>query len=450
MATQRAPPATERASQGATRQEMQYVFVEGTFADHAQDMANHLNLELDVKPLIEKGQKDEVLKKLILASTALNSEPEKEFCSHYNLLIYLVLESDKAGMLLPRVCDNLTKPITSSPVNGPGLALGALTTIFNLLQKRTEQNNELRFNVFVTIVRFVKLHGMYADIRKCLPSIKGWLTLWETDEDDQRKLFLDIAELAHDAGDDETSYQHVLNALRTFDEDEVKSEEAQQLALRALKIALLSSTHYDFQDVIAVPAIQNLSDSHPVYFELLTIFAEKDLEDYNDFNDEHEGFIEKEHLDGDKLLRKIRLLTFTSLAASTPSREIPYEEIAKALQIGPKEVELWTIDVIRAGLVEGKLSQQKQVFLVHKTLYRVFGEKQWREVGLRLKSWSTAINNLLTVLRNGQSDVEAARRRETEEIERRLANAGMNEGSGGGRRGGGDRPPRRERTDDDD
>lgn len=217
-----------------------------------------------------------------------------------------------------------------------------------------------------------------------------------------------------------------------------------------MKIALLSATHYDFQDVIAVPAIQTLSDSHPVYFELLTIFAEKDLEDYNDFNDEHEGFIEKEHLDGDKLLRKIRLLTFTSLAASTPSREIPYDEIAKALQINAKEVEMWTIDVIRAGLVEGKLSQQKQVFLVHKTLYRVFGEKQWREVGLRLKGWSTAINNLLTVLRNGQSDVEAARRRETEEIERRLANAGMNEASSGGGRRGGDRPARRERTEDDD
>lgn len=202
MATQRPPQTTERPQQGISGQQMQYVFVEGTFADHAQDMANHLNLELDVKPLIEKGQTDEVLKKLILASTALNSEPEKEFCAHYNLLIYLVLESDNVGMLLPRVCDNLTKPITSSPINGPGLALGALTTIFNLLQKRTEQNNELRFNVFVTIVRFVKLHGMYADIKKCLSSVKGWLALWETDEEDQRKLFLDIAELAHDAGDD--------------------------------------------------------------------------------------------------------------------------------------------------------------------------------------------------------------------------------------------------------
>ncbi|KAG4216916.1 hypothetical protein PC116_g34603, partial [Phytophthora cactorum] len=154
------------------------------------------------------------------------------------------------------------------------------------------------------------------------------------------------------------SYQHILSALRTFGEDDVKSEEAQQLALRALKTALLSPTHNDFQDLLAVSAIQALSDSHPLYFELLTIFAEKDLEDYKDFNDEHEGFIEKEHLDGDKLHRKIRLLTFASLAASHSNREIPYESIAKALQIPIEEVEMWTIDVIRAGLVEGKLSQQ--------------------------------------------------------------------------------------------
>ncbi|OTA64649.1 PCI-domain-containing protein [Hypoxylon sp. EC38] len=449
-------------------QSQQRVFVDGSFAELAKEMADYLHIGEEVKPLLEKDQKDEALKKIVIASPILNSVPEKEFQSSYNLLIYLVLQSENAGMFLPRVCENLMKPITTSPVHGPGLALNALTTIFNLLKPDSERDNELRFNVFMAILRFVKLNGFYETLKRCLPEIKGWLKQWETDEEDQRKLYLEVAEVAHDAGDEETSYQHVLSALRTFDEDEVKSEEAQQLALRALKSSILSPTHYDFQDLLAVPAIQALSESHPLYHELLVIFAEKDLEDYSDFLEEHEGFVEKEHLDGEKLQRKIRLLTFASLAASTPNREIPYASIAKALQIPDEEVEMWTIDVIRAGLVEGKLSQLNKLFLVHRTVYRVFSEKQWRELNDRLSGWTGILKNVITNLRREQANAEAHKRREAEDLERRLANAGISGnsntggGSGGGRRGGGDRgdrgergerserAPRRERTDDDD
>ena len=242
--------------------------------------------------------------------------------------------------------------------------------------------------------------------------------------------------------------------MRLFEEADLKSDEAQRLSLRAVKSALLATSHYDFQDLLTLPPVQSLSDSHPVYFELLEIFAEKDLEDYNDFNEEHEGFIEKEHLDADKLHRKMRLLTFASLAASISSREIPYKSIAQALQIPTEQVELWTIDVIRSGLVEGKLSQQKQVFLVHRTTYRVFGEKQWRELGDRIDSWRSVLRNVAVSLRKEQANAEAQRKREQDELERKVANAGAgggHEGGGGrgGRRGGGERAPRKERTDDD-
>lgn len=258
------------------------------------------------------------------------------------------------------------------------------------------------------------------------------------------------------------SYEHVIKALRTFDEDEIKSDEAQQLALRAVKAALQDPIHYDFQDVLAIPAVRALADSHPVYYELLIIFAEKDLEDYSDFNEEHEGFLEKEHLNGDKLKTKMRLLTFASLAASINSREIPYDAIVKALQIPVSEVELWTIDVIRAGLVEGRLNQVQKVFKLHRTTYRVFGEKQWREVGDKLDNWKSALTNVLATLKKGQAEMEEKKKRDTEELEKRLAQTGIGgssgAGFGSGRRGGGgggggdrsERAARRERTEDDD
>jgi translation initiation factor 3 subunit M len=211
-------------------------------------------------------------------------------------------------------------------------------------------------------------------------------------------------------------------------------------------MAISSPTRFDFQDLRALPSVQALSDSHPVYAQLLDIFTEQDLEDYNDFRDEHEGWIEKEKLDHEKLQRKMRLLTFASLAASTPNREIPYANIARALQIPSEQVEMWTIDVIRAKLVEGRLSQQKQVFLVHRTTYRVFGEKQWRELGTRVDQFKSVVDRLTAVVRKAQADAEAQREREQQEIERKLANVGISGGQGGDRR----RQPPKQRTDDDD
>jgi translation initiation factor 3 subunit M len=197
----------------------------------------------------------------------------------------------------------------------------------------------------------------------------------------------------------------------------------------------MSNTHYDFNDLTSLPTIQALSDSHPVHSELLEVFSEKDLEDYIDFCDEHEGFIEEQGLSHSKLHRKMRLLTLASLAASTPSRELEYKRISKALQIPPSDVEMWVIDVIRAQLVEGKLSQQKQMFLVHRTTYRVFGEKQWREVATRLEVWKQSLRSTLEVIRRERQAAEAQKEREMHEGERKAA--GGPSGMGAGRRVGG-------------
>jgi len=304
----------------------------------------------------------------------------------------------------------------------------------------------------MTIIRLVRANGLFDTLRPQLKSLDSWIAQWELDEEEARQLYSQIADVAEDAGEEEyarnitlgvflltihrESYQYILKALRTFDQEteELSSEEEalkQKLAIRALKIAFLSNTHFDFHDLTSLPAIQSLSDSHPIYSELLEIFSEKELEDYNDFRDEHEGFIEQEELDNSTLHRKMRLLTLPSLAASTSSKELEYKRIAKALQIPSEDVEMWVIDVIRAGLVEGKLSQQKQMFLIHRTTYRVFGEKQWREVATRLDQWKESLRSVKEIISRERQQAEAQKERELHEVERKAAGAS---GMGAGRR----------------
>ncbi|POS85986.1 PCI-domain-containing protein [Erysiphe pulchra] len=336
----------------------QQVFVEGSFSDLATELGEYLQVGDEIKALIESSPKDESLKKLVTASAALNAMPEKEFTAAYNLLIYLVLQSPNVNMFLPKICENLSKPIVSSLTNGPGLALNGLTTIFNLLRPE----NEVRFNVFQAILRLVKMNGLFELLRPQLARLDTWLEEWRVDEKDRRKLFIQIADLAEDVREEDQAYQYILKGLRTFDpkdSSDFSSTEAQNLSIRALKFALLSNTQFDFHNLTSLPVIQALHESHPTHYELLSIFSQKELEDYNDFREVHKGWIEQNEFDHSKLERKIRLLTLASLAASISSREIEYNNIAKALQIPIRDVEMWVIDVIRAGLIEGKLSQKK-------------------------------------------------------------------------------------------
>lgn len=226
------------------------------------------------------------------------------------------------------------------------------------------------------------------------------------------------------------SYQLILRSLRTFQSSEVSTKEAQDLSLRALKCALLSNTHFDFSDLTSLAPIQALSDSHTEYSELLEIFSEKELEDYNDFRDENEDWIEKEGLDNSVLHRKMRLLTLASVAASSNSRELEYKRIAKALQIPTEDVETWIIDVIRAELIEGRMSQQQQVLKIHKTTYRVFGEKQWREVATRLDTWRASLRNIKEVISRERQQAEAQKEREMHDLERKVAGMGMGRKTG--------------------
>ncbi|KAL5614347.1 uncharacterized protein BROUX77_000184 [Berkeleyomyces rouxiae] len=414
------------------------VFVEGSFEELALEMADFLRIADEVKPLVDNKATEDVLAKLVKASSSLTSVPESNFTAAANLMIYLVFQSADPKKHLPTLCSAFSKPVANS-INGVGLSLNALTTIFNLLPA----SNPVRFRVLIEILKYLKQGGMWENLRPYLEFLPAWIQDWGLTGEQQRQVYEETAEVAKEAGHDEESFQYVLKAMRTFNPDsneELASEPAQRLALSAVKAALLSNTHFLFQELRSIPAVQSLSDSHPAYAQLLEIFAEQDLEDYNDFNDEHKGFLESEALDTQILHRKIRLLSFSSLAAATPNREIPYSAIVKALQIPDDEVELWTIDAIRVGLVEGKLSQQKSVFLVHKVTFRVFSIRQWRELSTRVDQWKTTLRSVLDNLIQARIDLKAQQEREAQELENKLAATAAgnvdNDKSGKGGRGG--------------
>jgi len=176
----------------------QLVFVDGTFAQLSQEIAESVGVGDKVAELLKKDQEEEALSTIVKSAANLNSLPDKDFTALSNLLIHLVINMSKEPKKhLPQICANFQK-VVSGP-NGPALALNALQTVFNLLAP----TNPMRLNVFLQMLRFLKVHNMYDLLKPVLPNVPKWLPAWQADEEDQRKVYMEIVEIATEAGEEE-------------------------------------------------------------------------------------------------------------------------------------------------------------------------------------------------------------------------------------------------------
>lgn len=354
---------------------------------------------------------------------------DAEITSAYNLLIHLIHQASDVDVFLPRVCAYLSKPISTSPQFGPTLAISILSTIFNTLAS----SDSSRYHVLLAIVAVIRqsssayaFEALKPQLTSQLPS---WLASWELDGEEAQKLHLAVADAAEASGDAELAQAHVVHALQTIPANEASGNEARDLAIRALTSALKHPTVYDFTPLTALDAVQALRSSDSALFELLEIFSSDTLDAYEEFVSATplssiSGGVLAEAAGA--LETKMRLLTLASLAAAAQSRSLPYATIATALRVSGEDVEKWVIDTIRAGLVEGKLSQLRQELLVHRATYRVFGDKQWTEVQGRLNVWRRSLENVLDVIRTERERY----------VREGLQAAAEEAGKGGGKQGG--------------
>lgn len=352
----------------------------------------------------------------------------------------MIQQSSDPDIFLSRICIYLSKPVTSSAQYGPSLALTILATVFNTLAHADSS----RYHVFLAIIAVIRQSGSttaYEGLKGQLVSqLPNWLAAWELDEEDAQKLHLAVADAAEAAGDSELAHAHIVEALQTIDANEASSKENRELAVRALTSALSHPAIFDFTSLSASDAVQALRSSDTSLFELLEIFAADTLDAYEDLvsatplSSISGGVLADS---GDALQTKMRLLTLTSLASSTPSRSLPYATIASALGVADTEVEKWVIDTIRAGLIEGKLSQLRSEFLVHRATYRVFGEKQWAEIQGRLFVWRRSLEGVLSVIRTERE--RYARELQQQQAAAQAAEEGGPVGKGGDKKFTGDR-----------
>ncbi|KAG1449179.1 hypothetical protein G6F56_008723 [Rhizopus delemar] len=318
-------------------------------------------------------------------SSVFLTENDKEVEGAFNLLLVILLSSspEQLSTAVQALVDTLTK--TES--NKTGLKQKILLNLYNALPG----NSPLRYHAFVGLVEATRQADELESLYGQLEYVDAWATQWGIDEARQIELYSYLYEVLSKAGEDKLSFNFLLKKL-SLSNDKEADVLAQEIVLRAVAM----ENYFNFEDLLQYKPIQNLKGKQE--YELLNVFLNGTLSSYQTFAASNSALIQNE----ENNIRKMRLLSLASLGSENLVRELTYGDIASNLQIPEEEVEMWVIDVIRAGLVEAKLDQLNKTVIVHRSIYRVFGQEQWKKLSTALSTWKENLNEILAVVGNAK------------------------------------------------
>ncbi|KAG0365882.1 hypothetical protein BC939DRAFT_520168 [Gamsiella multidivaricata] len=377
------------------------IFIDAPFQDQVIELATYIGVlrgdetetfVKEVTSLVDSKKDAEAVNVIVKESKTLLEAPEKEFESAYNLLIAVVVpDANKAHL------ETVLKTLTTEPAQKTPLKFKVLSNIFNILPA----NSPLRLSVFTSIVDLAVASDDMDLVLPQLQYVPSWISEWGIAPEAERTLLLTLADHLKTSGNPYQSHDFLIKYLTTFNSQTAELDSQKSHAKRAITESIALSEVLNFENLLKIDAVQHLK-SEKVY-ELLSIFLSGNVQDYNAFSSKNAGLLKQElGLDEEEALRKIRLLSLASLGSENLTRELSYQEIAKALEVDESEVELWVIDVIRAGLVEAKLNQVSRTVTINRSIYRTFGTQQWQQLSQRLNGWKQSLAEILQVIANAK------------------------------------------------
>ncbi|XP_062513162.1 eukaryotic translation initiation factor 3 subunit M-like [Corticium candelabrum] len=259
--------------------------------------------------------------------------------------------------------------------------------LLNILYAAMDEKCPVRLDVWIALLRLSVDLNSTLTVPVSLKKLNGWLTVWKTEKTKAREAYHVLHKTLRHYKKKEASDVQV-DLLRTYSADELPTASAD--AHQCIIDAVADPEALLLDHLLVLLPIEALKGTE--VHELLKIFVSGTLSDYITFYAEHQTFIESEGLSHEKNLKKMRLLTIISLAAS--SSEVTFEQIAPQLKLEEDKIEEFVINGIRAKLIGAKINQVEKKVQFTSLMHRQFDRQQWESLNSRLNAWKMNISKV--------------------------------------------------------
>lgn len=289
-----------------------------------------------------------------------------------------------------------------------------LANVFNTLPA----HSAVRLDVFEALLALAAHNGDIDYLNAAIHALPTWLVQWNVAPEQVHACLDKVAEALRSSERAEytdKAFDIELMHLRWVSQEKSLPAEIRHATAEAVVAAALRQPRlFEFGELVQEPVVAELNGT-PV-LSLLKIFVSGSCREIESWiaDSENVRTLERLSLNKDGLVHKMRLLDLSDLCAASVSSEVSYAQIAQTLSVAESEVETWVIDVIRAGLVSGKLSQVKRSFRVYRSAQRSFEKPQWEALEKRLVQWQASISSLTETVRNAGAQLNQRSLHDTE------------------------------------
>ncbi|KAL8821664.1 MAG: hypothetical protein Q9191_007265 [Dirinaria sp. TL-2023a] len=251
----------------------------------------------------------------------------------------------------------------------------------------------------------------YASARKDLDTAESILDTFDNVETEVHATFYRTNAAYYQANHDHGAYyKNALLYLACIDLKTLSTQDAQSRAYDLSVAALISSTIYNFGELLLHPILDSLTSTpHAWLRDLLFTFNRGDLTAYNSL-EPHLAKSPQLAANREFLAQKIALSALTEAVFRRPphDRAMTFQTIAHETNVQPQDIEILIMKALSLGLLRGSIDQVAQVARINWVQPKVLDMKQADSMRKRLKEWDSSVNQLGNWIEGVGKDVWAA------------------------------------------
>jgi len=352
---------------------------------------------------VQEGKVAEVLEQLIKKSDAYYGG-DKDVESIFNMISRLLF-TQKSVSVGGGLVKDLSAALASEGVSGHEIVrMKALGNLFNNLPRESPS----RFDAYINLLSLAGRAGRINAVTGQFDQIEGWISEWQISKEQVRELYRKIHSVLFGAGKSRQSSIYLVKLLETYDGEpaaalESAKPDARQLVAQSLK----DPETFTMEGPTALHAMSVLGETDPER-TLLNAFNEGSLDTFQAWQAANPSTLASLGIEEADLTRKVRLRNLQFLCAE--QQVVDYATIASKLNIPESDVEIWIIDVIRAGLVEAKIDQCNAKVYVNRASHATFDMASWTDLKSQLTTWQRNIHQVQRVFAQVQAKILEAGR----------------------------------------
>ena len=333
----------------------------------------------------------------------LRCRGEKDVESIFNMISRLLFTQKNEGLI--GLVRRLSAVLASEGVTGHEITrMKVLGNLFNNLPRQSPS----RFDAYINLLALAGRAGKVSAVIGQFDKIGNWIEEWQISKEQVRVLYRKVHAVLFAAGKSKESSIYLVKLLETYDGEaaealtEVKAD-ARQLVVQCLK----DPETFALEGPSSLHAMKVFGAGDPER-SLLDTFNAGNFDSFTKWQAANPSVLSGLGIEDADLTRKVRLRTLQFLCAE--HKVVDYSMVANKLNVPVEDVELWIIDVIRAGLVEAKIDQVNAKVYINRASQATFDVASWTELKSQLNTWQRNIHQVQRVFSQVQSKILEAGR----------------------------------------